>query len=240
MNTAAYLSEVSVPDQFLLQMGATGCIRPWRIVYRVWGDRSVPAARESWQFLQKQGWVQPVALNQRRIGWHYKQGRRRTLLELTLAGQQRYRTLTGSEPRESEWHWALHHHVSFRHALAIREARDHLHDMHIPVDDEPHPCPVQMTEPWGPRSEPDLAIYYRERVFPVEVQRDVRIHYLAKWFKSLGLFHRLLLVTFTLARLERQYRLLHQARQQDQLPPGPILMTSLESWEQSDRHFLSL
>ena len=231
---------LSGSDQLLLHMGATGCIRPWRIVHNVLGHHAIDSPPSSWQSLLDQGLIQHARIHQNPAGWHYKQGRPRLLFELSSVGRQRYRELTGTEPRESELGWALSHHASLQHALAIRETRDHLLAMHIPVDDEPHPCPVQMGDPFGRRSEPDLVIYYQKRIFPVEVQREVRIHYLSTWFKSLELLHRLMLITFTLSRLDRQCRLLYQARQQEQLPPGPVLMSSLESFEQLDQHFLTL
>ena len=118
--------------------------------------------------------------------------------------------------------------MSVRHAVAILEARDHLLSLSIPVDDQPPPCPERADDPWGIRSEPDLAVYYRERVWPVEVQRDVRMSNLSKWAKSLELFQRLILVTFCTDRLERQCLMLSEARAQCQLPDFPVLLASLE------------
>ncbi len=221
-------------------MGQTGCIRPWRITAQVLGCQDNGLPYETWQTLLDKGLVQRITFNQHTAGWHYKQGRRRQLLALSPTGQQWYRQETGLEPKTSEWNWVLSRHSSRQHALAILEARDHLQAMGIPVDDHPFPCPVQMEEPFGKRSEPDLAIYYQQRVFPVEVQREIRIHHLAKWFKSLELFHRLMLITFSLSLLDRQFSLLSQARQQEQLPSGPILISSLESLEQGDHDFLAL
>ncbi len=231
-----------VPEtaKLLLYMGHTGCIRPWRIVHDTLDCQIPHAARAMWRLLRDQGLVQPLVIHQHPAGWHYKQGRRRQLLELSRAGQHWYRQTTGREPQESEWAWALSHHSSLQHALAIRETRDCLRAMGIAVDEDPFPCPVTMADPFGKRSEPDLTIYFRQRVFPVEVQRTIRVHHLSKWYKSLELFHRLMLITFTLSHLDRQYQLLVQARQQQQLPPGLVLMSSLESFEMQDHHFLSV
>ena len=134
----------------------------------------------------------------------------------------------------------LAHHVSVRHAVAILEARDHLLSLGISVDDQPPSCPERADDPWGVRSEPDLAVYHRERVWPVEVQRDIRMSNLSKWVKSLELFQRLVLVTFCTDRLERQCRMLSEARAQYRLPDYPVLLASLEGWEDGDRQFLSV
>lgn len=222
----------------LLHMGRTGCIRPWRTARHV---LRLPyrhcTARRLWHPLLTADLVQRVRADGQTLGWHYKQGRTRRLLALAPAGQQWYRERTGTEPQAPELAWVLAHHTSMRHALGILEARDQLRALDIPVDDRPLPCPRQAQDPFGPRSEPDLVICWQERIFPVEVQRAVGVRYLAKWSKSLELFQRLLLITFTAASRRRQAQLLDQAQQQAQLPPGLILMTSLEELEQGQHPF---
>lgn len=172
--------------------------------------------------------------------WHFKRGRSWPLRELTLAGRDWYRPRFDAEPAASELGWVLSHHMSARHAVAILEARDYLLSLGIPVDDQPPPCPERADDPWGIRAEPDLAAYFRERVCPVEVQRDIRMGNLSKWAKSLELFQRLMLVTFCPERLERQSRMLSAAREQGRLPGHPVLLASLEDWEDGDRQFLSV
>ena len=224
-------------------MGATGCIRSWRLA-RIAGPERMSwtgkAFRVQWRKLEQAGYIAIASCEEVPLHWHFKRGRGRPLYELTPSGRDRYRQLFDAEPAESELGWVLSHHVSVRHAVAILETRDHLLSLGIPVDDQPPPCPARAEDPWGIRSEPDLAVYFEERVWPVEVQRDIRLSNLAKWVKALELFQRLMLVTFCLERLERQCRMLSEAREQNRLPDFPVLLASLEGWEDGDRQFLSV
>ena len=224
-------------------MGATGCIRSWRLARTVCPDRmswTGTAFRVQWRKLEQAGYITTASFEKVPLHWHFKQGRGRPLYDLTPAGRDWYRQRFDAEPAESELGWVLSHHVSVHHAVAILEARDHLLSLGIPVDDQPPPCPERAEDPWGIRSEPDLAVYFRERVWPVEVQRAIRMSNLSKWAKSLELFQRLMLVTFCLDRLERQCRMLSEARAQRRLPDFPVLLASLEGWEDGDRQFLSV
>ena len=198
------------------------------------------AFRVQWRKLEQAGYITTASFEKVPLHWHFKQGRGRPLYDLTPAGRGWYRQRFDAEPAESELGWVLSHHVSVHHAVAILEARDHLLSLGIPVDDQPPPCPERAEDPWGIRSEPDLAVYFRERVWPVEVQRAIRMSNLSKWAKSLELFQRLMLVTFCLERLERQCRMLTEARAQRRLPDFPVLLASLEGWEDGDRQFLSV
>jgi len=214
-------------------MGATGCIRSWRLVRTACPDQmswTGNAIRGRWHKLEQAGYIRPASSGAVPLRWHFKQGRGRPLYDLTPSGRDWYRQRCDAEPAKSELPWVLSHHVSVRHAVAILEARDHLLSLDIPVDDRPPSCPARADDPWGLRSEPDLAVYFRERVWPVEVQRDIRVNHLSKWAKSLALFQRLMLVTFCLDRLERQCRLLSEARVQGRLPDHPVLLASLEGW----------
>ena len=193
-----------------------------------------------WRKLEQAGHITTASFEEVPLHWHFKRGRGRPLYELTPAGRDWYRQRFDAEPAESELGWVLSHHVSVHHAVAILEARDHLLSLGIPVDDQPPPCPERAEDPWGIRSEPDLAVYFGERVWPVEVQRAIRMSNLSKWAKSLELFQRLMLVTFCLERLERQCRMLSEARAQRRLPDFPVLLASLEGWEAGDRQFLSV
>ena len=224
-------------------MGATGCIRSWRLARTACPDRiswTGTAFRVQWRKLEQAGYITTASFEKVPLHWHFKQGRGRPLYDLTPAGRDWYRQRFDAEPAESELGWVLSHHVSVHHAVAILEARDHLLSLGIPVDDQPPPCPERAEDPWGIRSEPDLAVYFRERVWPVEVQRAIRMSNLSKWAKSLELFQRLMLVTFCLDRLERQCRMLSEARAQRRLPDFPVLLASLEGWEDGDRQFLSV
>ncbi len=227
----------------LQHMAETGFIRPWRVVQRVQRGSNLGSAqvrRRLWQALQARGLVRRVQVAGAPLRWHWGRGRPRDLIELTADGRQWYRLQTQREPRPSELEWIRRQHVSPRHALAILEARDHLRHMGIPTDDEPPPCPRSVTDPLGPRSEPDLLTYYRDRVFPVEVQRDVGHRYLLKWDKSLDLYQRLMLITFSEASLRRQGADLMLARRRGQLPTGLVLLASLERFEKGLRTFSSL
>ena len=224
-------------------MGATGCIRGWRLTRLACPDQATwtgNSPRVQWRKLEQAGYIGKALSGEARLRWHFRQGRGRPLYDLTPAGRDWYRQRTDAEPAESELPWVLSHHVSVRHAVAILEARDHLLALGIPVDDQPPLCPERADDPWGIRAEPDLAVYYRERVWPVEVQRDIRMSNLSKWVKSLELFQRLMLVTFCVDRLERQCRMLAEARAQCRLPDHPVLLASLEGWEGGDSHFLSV
>ena len=224
-------------------MGATGCIRSWRLARAACPDRAAwtgGACRVQWRQLEQAGHIRTASSSGAPLRWHFRQGRGRPLYDLTPAGRDWYRQRCDAEPAPSELPWILAHHVSVRHAVAILEARDHLLSLGISVDDQPPSCPERADDPWGVRSEPDLAVYHRERVWPVEVQRDIRMSNLSKWVKSLELFQRLVLVTFCTDRLERQCRMLSEARAQYRLPDYPVLLASLEGWEAGDRQFLSV
>ena len=174
------------------------------------------------------------------LRWHWGRGRARDLIELTPDGRHWYRRRTHREPAASELNWVMQMHVSARHALAILEARDYLRQMGLPTDDDPPPCPQSAEDPLGPRSEPDLVAYYQNRVFPVEVQREVGSRYLPKWEKSLDLYQRLMLITFSETSLRRQGTNLILARQRGQLPSGRILLASLERFENGFLTFSTL
>ena len=224
-------------------MGATGCIRSWRLVRTIrpgYGTWSRGVFGVLWRELEEAGYINPVMTGPTQLRWHFRQGQGRPLYELTSMGKAWYQYTFDSESVVSELGWVLSHHVSARHAVAILEARDHLQDLGIPVDDSPPPCPERAEDPWGIRSEPDLAVFFRHRVWPVEVQRDIRLSNLSKWVKALTLFQRLILITFCTDRLARQCRMLAEARAQSLLPDFPILLSSLESWELGDKQFLTI
>ncbi len=184
--------------------------------------------------------VQFICIEGLPLRWHWGRGRGRDLIELTPDGRRWYRKRTQSEPTPSELNWVLQMHVSARHSLAILEARDHLRQMGLPTDDDPLPCPQRSEDPFGPRSEPDLVTYYQDRVYPVEVQREVASRHLPKWEKSLDLYQRLMLITFSEASLRRQGTNLILARQRGQLPTGRILLASLERFENGFLTFSTL
>ncbi len=230
-------------DFLLRHLGETGFIRPWRVMQRTQaGNPFSPnrVSRNLWQALRARGLVRIVHLEGVPLRWHWGRGRARDLIELTSEGKQWYRRHAQCDPKPSELDWIMHQHISPRHALAILEARDHLRYMNIPTDDAPPPCPQSAKDPFGPRSEPDLLAFFQDRVFPVEVQRDVGSRYLPKWEKSLDLYQRLMLITFSEASLRRQGTVLILARQRGQLPTGQILLASLERFEYGLRTFSPL
>lgn len=227
----------------LHHLGDTGFIRPWRILQRAKIERHLAPRkpiRDLWQSLRAQGFVDLIRLEGQRLRWHWRSGRARDLMELTPDGRQWYRLQIHRDPAPSELNWILHRHSSPRHALAILEVRDYLRQLSLPTDDDPPPCPQNAADPLGVRSEPDLLTHYQERVFPVEVQRDVGSRHLPKWEKSLELYQRLMLITFTEASLRRQGTALMLARQQGQLPSGRILLASLERFENGMLTFAAL
>ena len=224
-------------------MGETGFIRPWRILQRAQMSRgSIPdsAKRKLWSSLIARRLVRCICIEGLPLRWHWGRGRARALIELTPDGRHWYRRRTHREPAASELNWVMQMHVSARHALAILEARDYLRQMGLPTDDDPPPCPQSAEDPLGPRSEPDLVAYYQNRVFPVEVQREVGSRYLPKWEKSLDLYQRLMLITFSETSLRRQGTNLILARQRGQLPSGRILLASLERFENGFLTFSTL
>ncbi|MDE0671204.1 MAG: hypothetical protein OXH72_05615 [Caldilineaceae bacterium] len=119
-------------------------------------------------------------------------------------------------------------------------SRGHLLSLDIPVDDRPPSSPERADDPWGLCSEPDLTVYFRERVWPFKVRRDIRLSLLSKWVQSLELFQWLMPAAFRLDQLERRYRLMSEARVPGRLPDHPVLLASLEGWEEGDRHSLSV
>lgn len=244
MGTAAiHRSSMHKGGFLLLHMGDTGFIRPWRILQRAQIERPMhpkESIRLLWRTLRAQGMLQVVQQEGQPLRWHWRSGHARNLLELTQEGRQWFRLQTHREPVMSELDWVMHQHSSPRHALAILETRDYLRQLGLPTVDDPPPCPQSAADPLGPRSEPDLLSFYQERIFPVEVQREVGSRLLLKWEKSLELYQRLMLITFSEARLRRQGAALMLARQRGQLPTGRILLASLERFEHGLLAFTSL
>lgn len=237
-------ASVSIPGEELLRhTGETGWIRPWRIAERAGlgtSEESSSYLPRVWRQLRRAKLVHAIEIGGTPLRWHWQSARGRDLLELTPDGRQRYRLLSHGEPAPSEAAWVLREHSAPRHALAILEARDTLLAMGIPVDDDPPACPQVAADPGGPRSEPDLLAYYQERVFPVEVQRAVGQSLLPKWIKSLALYQRLMLITFTEHSLNRQGSHLRLARERGQLQEGRVLLASLERFERGLRSFTQL
>jgi hypothetical protein len=88
------------------------------------------------------------------------------------------------------------------------------------------------TDVWGNRSQPDLSLYFDGTRWPVEVQREVRTRNVDKWEKVLNLSRGyLVLILETAAHRCQQAKILRGDAWN--LPPGKILLSSLEELRES-------
>ncbi len=136
-------------------------------------------------------------------------------------------------PVASEFNAAVSRHRGVQHVIDVLEARDLLRELDMEVSDEPEPLLFDEAEAWGKRAEPDLVLHHEGEVWPVEVQRDVRPRYTSKWAKTLALAGRLALVLETRREREQQVGFLRQ--EATRLPPGVVLLTSLEALRDGSR-----
>jgi hypothetical protein len=158
---------------------------------------------------------------------------------LTEKGNTWYREAFGQEPAESEIVWAARTHRSAPHGVGILEARDHLRALGYPVDDAPEAILSNASDPWGQRTEPDLVMWIGHEMWPVEVQREVSERLLDKWSKALSRAKRLILILFNEEHCDRQHQILEKAARDKLLPPGEIMLASLEEMEWDDWRWFS-
>ena len=166
------------------------------------------------------------------VSWTYKAGGTRRLVQLTPTGRQWCQAAFGQAPVESEIAVAARRHKSMSHGIAVLETAYHLAAAGYAVETEPGAVLASEDEPWRARAEPDLAFTLAGELWPVEVQREVSPHVVAKWAKSLELCGRLALVLYHEAARRKQQMILFEARYK--LPVGRVLLSSIEAMESGD------
>ena len=150
-------------------------------------------------------------------------------MQLTPTGRQRCQAAFGQESVESEIAAATRRHKSVSHGIAVLETAHHLTTAGYAVETEPGAVLAIADEPWRARAEPDLAFTLSGEAWPVEVQREVSSHVVAKWAKSLELCGRLALVLYHEEARRKQQKILCETRHK--LPAGRVLLSSIEAME---------
>jgi hypothetical protein len=180
----------------LRQMASEGLGRVWRIVERVLADGltgNANTVRNAINRLAERELLADCNQHGKPVGWAYKAGGTRRLVQLTPTGRQSCRAAFGQEPVESEIAIAARRHKSVSHGIAVLETAYHLAAAGYAVETEPGAVLAAADEPWHARAEPDLALTLSGELWPVEVQREVSKRLVAKWIKSLELNGRLAL-----------------------------------------------
>ncbi|OQA46198.1 MAG: hypothetical protein BWY52_00877 [Chloroflexi bacterium ADurb.Bin325] len=206
--------------------------RVWRIVERVLDSEltgTPNTARNAVSRLAERGLLADYEQHGKPVGWAYKAGGTRRLVQLTPMGRQWCQAAFGLEPVESEIAVAALRHKSISHGVAILEAAHLLAAAGYDVDDDPQALLADDAAPWHARAEPDLAFLLQDEWWPVEVQREVSPRVVAKWAKSLELCERLALVLYHEEARKKQAAILTAAR--FRLPRGVIWLASLEQME---------
>ena len=224
--------ESGIQRAVLRLVAVEGLGRVWRIVGRVLDSEltgSANAVRNAVNRLVERGLLADYEQHGKPIGWAYKAGGTRRLVQLAPTGRQWCQAAFGSEPVESEIAVAARRHKSVSHGVAILEAAQLLAAAGYDVDDDPQALLADDASPWHARAEPDLTFTLSGEVWPTEVQREVSPRVVAKWAKSLELCGRLALVLYHEAARRKQRMILFEARYK--LPAGRILLSSIEAME---------
>ncbi len=216
----------------LFVMGSSGLARQWQLTRRVAELAQVAhgTVRNALTSLTRDGLIEFYQHQGKPAGYRYGQGRPRALYALTQDGLAWYQ-LNYGDPVPSELDQAISRHKGVQHAVDILETRDLLRGLGLQVDDDPQPM-LASADVWGNRSQPDLSLYFDGTRWPVEVQREVRTRNVDKWEKVLNLSKGyLVLILETAAHRCQQAKILRgDARN---LPPGKILLSSLEELRES-------
>ncbi len=224
--------ESEIQRAVLRLVAAEGLGRVWRIVARVQAEGMTGNAntvRNGIARLVERGLLADYEQHGEPVGWAYKAGGTRRLVQLTPTGRQWCQATLGCEPVESEIALAARRHKSVSHGVAILEAAHHLSAAGYAVDLAPEALLADAAAPWRARAEPDLAFTLQAQRWPVEIQREVSERVLAKWIKSLDLVGRLALVLYHEAARKKQTVILLAER--FRLPPGVVWLVSLERME---------
>lgn len=221
-----------IQREVLRLLTTEGLGRVWRIVERVLDSEltgTPNTARNAVSRLAERGLLADYEQHGKPVGWAYKAGGTRRLVQLTPMGRQWCQAAFGLEPVESEIAVAALRHKSISHGVAILEAAHLLAAAGYDVDDDPQALLADDAAPWHARAEPDLAFLLQDEWWPVEVQREVSPRVVAKWAKSLELCERLALVLYHEEARKKQAAILTAAR--FRLPRGVIWLASLEQME---------
>ncbi len=226
--------ESGIQREILRLLAVEGLGRVWRIVERVLDSEltgTPNTARNAVNRLAERGLLADYEQHGKPVGWAYKAGGTRRLVQLTPLGQQWCQAAFGQEPVESEIAVAARRHKSVSHGVAILEAAHLLAAAGYAVDEDPHALLADDAAPWHARAEPDLALFLEDAWWPVEVQRETSTRTLDKWRKTLEFTGRLALVLYHEEARKKQAAILTAAR--FRLPHGVIWLSSLERMERA-------
>ncbi len=221
-----------VQREVLRLVAIEGLGRAWRIAERILASGlsgNANTVRNAVNRLVEHGLLADYEQHGKPVGWAYKAGGSRRLVQLTSLGQQWCQAAFGQEPVESEIAAAARRHKSVSHGIAVLEAAHHLAAAGYTVETEPRAVLAAADAPWRARAEPDLAFTLRCEWWPTEVQREISERVVAKWIKSLELIGRLALVLYHEEARKKQAGILTAAR--FRLPKGVIWLSSLEQME---------
>ncbi len=222
-----------IQQEIIRLMGSSGQGRAWRLAEQVLAAGLATTERSGDNAIGKLvagGLLSDYRQRGKAVHWTAGPGGARRLVVLSEAGQHFYRAAWGAEPVESELDLVARAHQSVDHGIGILEARDRLCAAGYVVDDQPAPLLADPAEPHGERSQPDLVLIDQlAQRWPIEVQREVHTRNTPKWAKALALSGRLILILFSEAKRQQQQAILELARTYPGLPPGQILLSSLEA-----------
>jgi hypothetical protein len=224
-----------IQREVLRLMADLGLGRVWRLVEQVLAGgltSNANSVRNAIKRLDEHELLTDYSQHGETVGWTYKAGGTRRLVQLTPTGRQWCQAAFGHEPVESEVAVAARRHKSVSHGVAILEAAHHLAAAGYAVETEPGAVLAAADEPWRARAESDLAFTLSSELWPVEVQREVSKRLVAKWIKSLELNGRLALVLYSEEARQKQQMILLEMRYK--LPSGVIRLVSIEAMESGD------
>ena len=222
-----------IQQEIIRLMGSAGLGRAWRLAERVLAAGLATTTRSGDNAIGKlvaDGLLSDYRQRGRVVHWTAGPGGTRRLVVLADPGRAFYRAAWGAEPVESEIDRAASAHQSVDHGIGILEARDRLRTAGYVIDDQPAALRSDPADPHGVRSQPDLVLLDQlAQRWPIEVQREVHPRTTPKWAKALTLSGRLILILFSEAKRQQQQAILELARTYPGLPPGLILLSSLEA-----------
>lgn len=221
-----------IQQEIIRLMGSTGLGRAWRLAEQVSAAGLATTVRSGDNAIGKlvaAGLLSDYIERGQVRHWTAGPGGVRRLVLLDATGAQFYQAAWGAAPVESEISQVARRHRSVDHGIGILEARDLLRSAGYAISDTPAALLSDPHQPSGPRSQPDLALTDAAgAVWPIEVQREVHARNTEQWAKALALGGRLILILFSAAKRQQQQAILELARLDRRLPPGLILLSSIE------------
>jgi hypothetical protein len=162
--------ESGIQREILRLMTTEGLGRVWRIVERVLDSELTGngnTIRNGVARLVERGLLADYEQHGKPVGWAYKAGGSRRLVQLTPTGRQWCQAAFGEEPVESEIAVTARRHKSVSHGIAVLETAHHLAAAGYEVETEPGAILAAEDEPWRARAEPDLAFTLGGELWPI-------------------------------------------------------------------------